>query len=459
MMFDYSLVTLYNLVFTSLPCIFAGVWDQDLDARRSLQYPELYRMGLRNDIFKVWRFWLTVLDAIYQSLVCFFFPYMLMIAGHLDPGGLDMNGVYELGTIVSGICVCVTNLFVGTTLRSWTWIQALIIVLSILAYFFWVAVYSQFNVFTFAGEVNLFGLGSFWLVLILTVVTCFLPRLAAKHYIHQYHPYDNDIIREIELLPNKKTNRRTSSASEDPNMMRTLNSHGESVSRLISRATRPRTTTEYASDESSSDDDNTPTTARHRRPSARPTPTSPPRAMLNRHHRQPSLSSIRSDRILYLQSGKRASFTGFAFSADDSSPYDTIRQSVYRRNSQSASHPNLPVQDLEMTHVKPPMTRERRDSTPDEDWITLNFAPLSRSESAPAPITDTNKIGQTGKSKMSSVVNSEQDEAKTRQSIREFVTRRLSSPRASLQSSERYQSTAQASAVQPEADHKPAADS
>ncbi|KAG1457835.1 hypothetical protein G6F46_009262 [Rhizopus delemar] len=204
MMFEYALVTLYNLIFTSLPIIFLGIWDQDLNAKISLNYPQLYRMGLRNDKFKVWRFWLTIVDSIYQSSVCFFFPYMLLVGGAIDPTGHDANGLYEIGTIVSSIAVCVANLFVVFSLYSYTWIQLLIISLSILVYYAFVGIYAQFNTFIFAGHVRLFGTGSYWLVLILTIVACFIPRMTAKHYLHQYWPYDNDIIREIELVKGKK---------------------------------------------------------------------------------------------------------------------------------------------------------------------------------------------------------------------------------------------------------------
>jgi phospholipid-translocating ATPase len=203
MVFDYALVTLYNVVFTSVPIIFLGIWDQDVNAKISLKYPQMYRMGLRNDKFKTWRFWLTIVDSIYQSSVCFFFTYMLFVAGAVDPTGHDSNGLYELGTIVSSIVVCVANFFAVFSLYSYTWIQALIVGLSILVYYAFVAVYSQFNTFIFAGHLRLFGTGSYWLLLILTVVACFIPRLAAKHYLHQYHPYDNDIIREIELVNHK----------------------------------------------------------------------------------------------------------------------------------------------------------------------------------------------------------------------------------------------------------------
>lgn len=206
MMFDYALVTLYNLVFTSLPIIFLGIWDQDLSAKLSLQYPELYRMGLRNDRFKTWRFWLTCVDAIFQSTVCFFFPYMLLIAGAPDAHGFDSNGMYEIGTIISSIVVWEANFFVIVSLNGYTWIHIFITGISILVYYAFVCIYAQINTFIFAGQSRLFGTGGYWLVFILTLVACYIPRTVAKYYLHQYHPYDNDIIREKELVINKHKN-------------------------------------------------------------------------------------------------------------------------------------------------------------------------------------------------------------------------------------------------------------
>ena len=200
MMFEYALVALYNLIFTSLPIIFLGIWDQDVDAKVSDLYPEMYRMGLRNDKFKPWRFYLTVFDAIFQSSVCFFFPYMLLLGGPLEPMGRDQNGMYELGTIISSIVVIVANLFVLTSLYSFTWIQILIFSLSILVYYAFVCIYAQFNTFIFAGQDVLFSTGFYWMVLILTIVACYVPRISAMHLLHQYYPYDNDIVREQELV-------------------------------------------------------------------------------------------------------------------------------------------------------------------------------------------------------------------------------------------------------------------
>jgi phospholipid-translocating ATPase len=101
---------------------------------------------------------------------------------------------------VSSIAVIVANFFVMTSLYSFTWIQLFIIWISILVYYAFVCIYAQFNTFIFAGHDVLFGTGCYWMMLILTIVACFLPRISAMHFLHQYYPYDNDIVREQELV-------------------------------------------------------------------------------------------------------------------------------------------------------------------------------------------------------------------------------------------------------------------
>lgn len=141
---------------------------------------------------------------------------MLLIAGAPDPRGHDGNGIYEIGTIVSGIAVCVANFFVGFSMYYFTWIQTGIIALSILVYYAFVCIYAQFNTFTFAGQDRLFSTGLYWLIFILTTTACFIPRLAAKYFLHQYYPYDNDIIREIELVMKKGRRQSTTTTIEAP---------------------------------------------------------------------------------------------------------------------------------------------------------------------------------------------------------------------------------------------------
>ena len=63
---------IFNLVFTSLPIIVVGVADQDLLAPVLLKEKELYRQGQCSQVYTRLDFWLTVVDAFYQSAVVFF---------------------------------------------------------------------------------------------------------------------------------------------------------------------------------------------------------------------------------------------------------------------------------------------------------------------------------------------------------------------------------------------------
>jgi phospholipid-translocating ATPase len=59
---------LYSLVFTSVPVILLGVFDQDVDATTSLAYPLLYKRGMAGLEYTKSIFWAFMLDGIYQSV-------------------------------------------------------------------------------------------------------------------------------------------------------------------------------------------------------------------------------------------------------------------------------------------------------------------------------------------------------------------------------------------------------
>ena len=55
--FDYTYILLYNLAFTSLPIIFMGILDQDVDDKISLAVPQLYRRGIERKEWTQPKFW------------------------------------------------------------------------------------------------------------------------------------------------------------------------------------------------------------------------------------------------------------------------------------------------------------------------------------------------------------------------------------------------------------------
>lgn len=62
-------LTLYNVVFTVLPPLVIGIFDQFVSARFLDRYPQLYILGQKNEFFTKTSFWLWVANALYHSLV------------------------------------------------------------------------------------------------------------------------------------------------------------------------------------------------------------------------------------------------------------------------------------------------------------------------------------------------------------------------------------------------------
>ncbi|RKO95736.1 ATPase, P-type, K/Mg/Cd/Cu/Zn/Na/Ca/Na/H-transporter, partial [Caulochytrium protostelioides] len=71
-LYDYTYLMFYNLLFTSLPPIVMGIFDQDLGDRYCLAFPQLHVVGIRGSRFTLKGFWLYVADAAWQSACCFF---------------------------------------------------------------------------------------------------------------------------------------------------------------------------------------------------------------------------------------------------------------------------------------------------------------------------------------------------------------------------------------------------
>ena len=83
---------IFNLVYTSLPIMIVGVADQDLPAPVLLQQKGLYRQGQCSQVYTRLDFWLTVLDAFYQSAVVFFVAYGVSLTDDRDVFGGEGGG-------------------------------------------------------------------------------------------------------------------------------------------------------------------------------------------------------------------------------------------------------------------------------------------------------------------------------------------------------------------------------
>lgn len=236
-MFDYTFVVLYNLLFTSLPIMFMGAFDQDVDAKTSMQFPALYLRGIKQKHFTRSKFWLYVLDALYQSIICFFIPWYL--SNDTYASGRSTNDLVSLGTLISACSVVVANLYVGLNMFHWTKMIFTVIFGSIIVFFLYCWVYANF----FTIENTFYGMDdiilnnpAFWFAIALSVILTMLPHYVYKFARQYLKPNDIIIVREQlyrEKHPSKKERRArklkamairesemngTTSSFQDPNI-------------------------------------------------------------------------------------------------------------------------------------------------------------------------------------------------------------------------------------------------
>ncbi|KAK3514723.1 hypothetical protein QTP70_029188, partial [Hemibagrus guttatus] len=76
--YDQAFIALYNLMYTALPVLGMGLFDQDVNDSWGLEYPQLYVPGQLSVYFNKGTFVKCALHSCYSSLVLFFVPYLTL---------------------------------------------------------------------------------------------------------------------------------------------------------------------------------------------------------------------------------------------------------------------------------------------------------------------------------------------------------------------------------------------
>ena len=176
-----------------------GILDQDVSDKVSLAVPQLYRRGIERKEWTQKKFWLYMVDGLYQSVVTFFFAYLnFQPANFNTESGKGINDYKRIGAYIANPAVIIVNTYMLLNMYRWDWFMVLITTISMLLIFFWTGVYTSFTAgFTFykTGE-EVYGTLSFWCNLFLTIILALMPRFTIKSFQKMYRPRDVDIVRE-----------------------------------------------------------------------------------------------------------------------------------------------------------------------------------------------------------------------------------------------------------------------
>ena len=132
--YDSWYISLYNLLFNSLPLLFKALFEHDIhhiqDRKLPLNriYPHMYHIGQCNEIFNVKNLLIWFLYGIFHSCIAFFIPLLTLHEGILTSDGNTAS--QWVFSVTSFTCVIgIVNMKLFTIHRFFTWINALSILL------------------------------------------------------------------------------------------------------------------------------------------------------------------------------------------------------------------------------------------------------------------------------------------------------------------------------------------
>lgn len=103
-LFESWSLAVWNTLFTALPVMIPGIFEQDLPAETLLAIPELYAYGQKNQGFNMRKYWWWMLMGVCEGLGIYFLIYALY--GIHEMGD---QGLFALGDLAFSVCVVFIN--------------------------------------------------------------------------------------------------------------------------------------------------------------------------------------------------------------------------------------------------------------------------------------------------------------------------------------------------------------
>ncbi|KAL3512314.1 hypothetical protein ACH5RR_025031 [Cinchona calisaya] len=172
-------MSLYNVLFTSLPVIALGVFDQDIPAQLCLKFPVLYQQGIQNVLFSWFRIIGWALNGIFGS-TCIFFICILGLEDQAFRRGGEVVGLEILGTTMYTCVVWVVNCQMALSVNYFTYIQHLLIWGGVILWYLFILAFGAMDPYISTTAFMVFieacaPSPSFWLILPLVLCVALLP--------------------------------------------------------------------------------------------------------------------------------------------------------------------------------------------------------------------------------------------------------------------------------------------
>jgi len=195
--FNDWFITLYPIVYTSIPILVLAMFDQDVDDKMCIRLPKLYVQGQRNELFNSVVLLRSLGRGLYVSLVVYFVCYGAFYTGMANDG-LTSTDYQSFATVAATTVLIVVTLQVALESNYWTIYSHIFIWGSILIYFpctWGLASDGLYNLlpsssFMIGSTTQSLRLATTWFTILLSVVICFLPVITTRYYNSMFNKTD-----------------------------------------------------------------------------------------------------------------------------------------------------------------------------------------------------------------------------------------------------------------------------
>ncbi|XP_023572662.1 phospholipid-transporting ATPase IK [Octodon degus] len=182
-------LALFNLLYSTLPVLYMGLFEQDVSDTQSLRMPELYVAGQKNELFNYWVFSKAIIHGLFTSLVNFFLTLWITC----DTAGPNSLSDYQsFAVVVAFSSLLSITIEVMLVIRYWTFLFLGTLLVSLGSYF--VLTYATQSLWAYQLVPKTFPFlyvlhsvlskAPFLLVVLLNVAVNTLPILALRMFHH-----------------------------------------------------------------------------------------------------------------------------------------------------------------------------------------------------------------------------------------------------------------------------------
>ncbi|KFV94101.1 putative phospholipid-transporting ATPase IK, partial [Eurypyga helias] len=180
-------LALYNIFYTAYPVLSMGLLEQDVSSKKSLEFPELYVIGQKDELFNYRVFGVTLLHGVSTSLASFY----IALWAFEDSVGSKAVGDYESFAVTvatSALLSVLMEIILDT--KFWTALSFLMVTASLLLFCLFSFLTQSGDAFRIAPAVFCFPAASrnaltdpyVLLVILLSLVVNTVPSLTVRLY-------------------------------------------------------------------------------------------------------------------------------------------------------------------------------------------------------------------------------------------------------------------------------------